>query len=125
VSVKRIGKRGEAGKIRRRRRVRMTLAEAMRRPGRTDWARVDAFTDAEIAAAVAADPDAAPLLREEWFARAQRLLPGTMPEPKRPVSIRLDESVLAWFKEQGPRYQSRINAVLRAYASAHRENAAK
>ena len=29
--------------------------------GKTDWARVDALTDAEIAAAVRDDPDAVPL----------------------------------------------------------------
>ena len=31
---------------------------------RTDWARVDALTDEEIAAAVARDPDAAPIDRQ-------------------------------------------------------------
>ena len=34
---------------------------------------------------------------------------------KRSVSIRLDEDVLAFFKAHGPGYQTRINAVLRAY----------
>ena len=37
------------------------------------------------------------------------------PVPKKPISLRVDEDVLQWFKAQGPRYQSRINAVLRAY----------
>jgi uncharacterized protein (DUF4415 family) len=32
---------------------------------------------------------------------------------KQPLALRLDADVLAWFKEQGPGYQSRINAVLR------------
>ena len=27
----------------------------------------------------------------------------------------VDEDVLTWFKECGPRYQSRMNAVLRSY----------
>jgi uncharacterized protein (DUF4415 family) len=40
------------------------------------------------------------------------------PSPKQPISIRVDEDVLKWFKAQGPRYQSRINAVLRAYMAA-------
>jgi len=39
------------------------------------------------------------------------------PVPKQPISVRLDADVLAWFKKQGPRYQSRMNAVLRAYMS--------
>jgi uncharacterized protein (DUF4415 family) len=43
-----------------------------------------------------------------------------VPTPKVPVSVRLDRDVLEWFKAQGPRYQSRINAVLRAFMLAHR-----
>jgi uncharacterized protein (DUF4415 family) len=39
------------------------------------------------------------------------------PAPKHAISLRVDEDVLSWFKKQGPRYQSRINAVLRAYMS--------
>ena len=31
------------------------------------------------------------------------------------ISLRVDEDVLAWFKAAGPRYQSRMNAVLRSY----------
>jgi len=40
------------------------------------------------------------------------------PVPKRPISLRVDVDVLDWFREQGPRYQSRINTVLRAYMAA-------
>lgn len=87
------------------------------RRGNTDWARVDALTDEDIAKAVAEDPDAAPLLDREWFKKARIVLP----EPKVPVSIRLDREVLDWFKAQGPRYQSRINAVLRAFVDARRK----
>jgi uncharacterized protein (DUF4415 family) len=39
-------------------------------------------------------------------------------DTKVPVSIRLDASVVEWFKQQGRGYQSRINAVLRAYMKA-------
>ncbi len=39
-------------------------------------------------------------------------------EIKRSVSIRLDPDVYAWFKLPGPGYQTRINAVLRAYMTA-------
>ena len=42
------------------------------------------------------------------------------PIEKRPISLRVDIDVLEWFKRQGPRYQSRMNAVLRAYMSAVR-----
>jgi uncharacterized protein (DUF4415 family) len=38
------------------------------------------------------------------------------------ISLRVDEDVLAWFRSLGPRYQTRMNAVLRAYMkrTAHR-----
>jgi uncharacterized protein (DUF4415 family) len=42
------------------------------------------------------------------------------PVPKTPISLRVDADVLGWFKAQGPRYQSRINAVLRAYMAGVR-----
>jgi uncharacterized protein (DUF4415 family) len=37
---------------------------------------------------------------------------------KTAISLRLDEEVLAWFRAAGPGYQTRINAVLRAYMEA-------
>lgn len=87
--------------------------------GRTNWKRLRAMTEEDIARAVADDPDAAPLLDEEWFKNAKLVLP----DPKLPITIRLDREVLAWFKRKGPGYQSRINAVLRAYVDAHRQRA--
>lgn len=38
-----------------------------------------------------------------------------VPVAKRAISLRVDEDVLAWFRSLGPRYQTRMNAVLRAY----------
>jgi uncharacterized protein (DUF4415 family) len=37
------------------------------------------------------------------------------------VNIRLDAAVLRWFKAQGPGYQTRINAVLRAFVHAREQ----
>lgn len=37
---------------------------------------------------------------------------------KAAISLRLDAEVLDWFKAQGSGYQTRINAVLRAYMEA-------
>ena len=31
------------------------------------------------------------------------------------LSLRIDHDTLAWFRAQGPGYQTRMNAVLRAY----------
>lgn len=38
-----------------------------------------------------------------------------MPVEKTAISIRIDSDVLDFFRRQGKGYQSRINAVLRAY----------
>ena len=38
--------------------------------------------------------------------------------PKTSVSLRVDADVLEWFKAQGPGYQTRMNAVLRAFKDA-------
>jgi uncharacterized protein (DUF4415 family) len=37
---------------------------------------------------------------------------------KTSISLRVDADVLEWFKAQGPGYQTRINAVLRAFRDA-------
>ena len=47
-----------------------------------------------------------------------------LPAPKEAISLRVDQDVLSWFRAQGPRYQSRMNAVLRTYmahVSRHRK----
>jgi len=81
-----------------------------------DWARFDAITDEEIARQVADDPDTAPLIDESWLASARIV----EPEPKVPVTIRLDRDVVDFFKDAGPGYQTRINAVLRSYIEHQR-----
>ncbi|MCF7915368.1 MAG: BrnA antitoxin family protein [Spirochaetaceae bacterium] len=45
------------------------------------------------------------------------------PEPKKPVTLRLDRDILEWFKAHGKGYQTRINAVLRSYMENHKKNA--
>jgi uncharacterized protein (DUF4415 family) len=80
-----------------------------RRKGKTDWARVDALTDEDIAKAVAKDPDAAPI-DIDW---SDAVL--IIPTRKKAISIRVDEDVLDFFKQEGDGYQRRINAVLRSY----------
>ncbi len=83
-------------------------------PGETDWAVVDALTDEEIDRAIAEDPDAAPILDEEWFKNATIFIPA-----KAATSMRIDSDVMDWFRSQGRGWQTRMNAVLRAYARAH------
>ncbi len=38
--------------------------------------------------------------------------------PKTSIALRVDADVLDWFRSQGPGYQTRINAVLRAFKEA-------
>jgi len=44
-----------------------------------------------------------------------------VPPGKKQVTVRLDSDVLTWLKSQGRGYQTRINAILRAYYEAHAE----
>jgi uncharacterized protein (DUF4415 family) len=76
------------------------------------------MTDADIANAIADDPDAAPLAGAAWFAAAKLVEPDT----KEKISIRIDRDVLEFFRKEG-RYQSRINAVLRAYVEHEKRRA--
>jgi len=44
---------------------------------------------------------------------------GLQPVPRKAaISLRVEQDVLDWFKAQGPGYQTRINAVLRAFRDA-------
>ena len=94
---------------------RVTLDDARRLKGKTDYARLDALTDEEIAEAVADDPDAAPL-DIDWTKARLVLPPG-----KENVTLRIDRDVLAWFRATGKGFHTRMNAVLRAYMEAHRD----
>ncbi|MEK6767641.1 MAG: type II toxin-antitoxin system prevent-host-death family antitoxin [Gemmatimonadota bacterium] len=57
-------------------------------------------------------------LPDDFWAEAELVLP----QPKQAISFRADRDVLEWFKEQGPRYQTRMNAVLRSYMRHARGN---
>ena len=86
--------------------------------GETIWRRVDAMTGDEIESAAAADPDAQPTDVDFW-----RTATVIMPRQKVPVSLRLDPEIVAWFKSHGKGYQSRMNAVLRSFMNAHKDQA--
>ena len=62
------------------------------------------------------DTSDVPELDEEFFRHAKVRLPAG----KQQVSLRIDSDVLDWFKSRGKGYQTRINAVLRAYVRAQR-----
>lgn len=94
---------------------RVSLKQARKMKGETDWARLDAMTDEEIEHAAANDPDNPPWTDEDW-ANARVV----WPQGKAPVTLRLDKDIIAWFKQRGRGYQTRINAVLRAFVEAQK-----
>ena len=83
----------------------MSLEQIRRMKGQTDWNRLREAGDHE-------GTEEFPI---DW-ARAEVVLP----EPKKMISLRLDADVLAFFRDQGKGYQTRMNAVLRAYMEAQK-----
>jgi uncharacterized protein (DUF4415 family)/predicted RNase H-like HicB family nuclease len=83
------------------------VAEAPHR-GRADLDRLRTLRERQI---MKSSPEELANLPEDFWDEAALV----MPVAKRPISLRLDEDVLEWFRRLGPRYQTRINAILRAY----------
>ena len=89
------------------------IDEMLRRgESQTDWARVDALTEAELEASIDHEDEG-----EFDWSTVQVGIPG----PKQQVPIRLDQDVIEWFKAQGAGYQTRMNAVLRSYVTAQKK----
>jgi uncharacterized protein (DUF4415 family) len=70
------------------------------------------LTDPQICKAIASDPDAHATDAAFW--KDANIV---MPAPKTIVTMRLDADLLRWFRQQRG-YQTRINAILRAYMQA-------
>lgn len=87
-------------------------ARRARGESQTDLANVHAKTEPELEQDIANDPDFR-AVDENWYNAAQAIMPAT----KRLLSLRLDTDVVEWFREQGPGYQTRINAVLRSFVT--------
>jgi uncharacterized protein (DUF4415 family) len=93
--------------------------KASSRKSQTDLQRLRTQRDEDIVI-----DDEAPAWTPEMFARAVwRVGLRPMP-PKALLSLRIDADVLAWFRAQGPGYQSRMNALLRAYMEAGQQHKA-
>ena len=71
------------------------------------------MSEAEIRKGIAADPDVH--ATDEKFWKNAKVV---WPTRKQIVTMRLDADLLRWFRQQRG-YQTRINAILRAYMSAH------
>ena len=79
----------------------------------TDWDRLRRMSALNIRKGIAADPDVQRTDAEFW--KGAKVV---MPTPKEIVTMRLDADLLRWFRQQRG-YQTRINAILRAYMKAH------
>jgi len=82
---------------------------------KSDLRRIDRMKDEDI------DYSDIPDLDAEFFATARVVVPPG----KKQVTVRLDRDVLAWLKAQGRGYQTRINAILRAYYEAQQSRSAR
>ena len=83
------------------------------RTSKTDWPRVRTMKGRQIRVS-----------DEHPEADLNHIVRGIVRQGLKPVSsktsisLRVDADVLDWFKAQGPGYQTRINAVLRAFKDA-------
>ncbi|WP_168219844.1 BrnA antitoxin family protein [Pseudotabrizicola formosa] len=84
---------------------RMSLAELRARKGETDWDHLRKAGDYDGPEEFPVDWDKAVLVE---------------PANKQMVSLRLDADILEFFKSNGKGYQTRMNAVLRAYVQAQK-----
>ncbi|HRZ06781.1 MAG TPA: BrnA antitoxin family protein [Candidatus Competibacteraceae bacterium] len=83
-----------------------------RRKTGTDWEALRRLSDADLRAGIESDPDAR-ATDDSFWKEAQVVFP----KPKQLVTLRLDADLLAWLRQENG-YQTRINAILRAYMDA-------
>jgi len=79
----------------------------------TDWVKLRRMSPGRIGKGIAADTDAHATDEEFW--KSAKVV---MPTPKEVVTMRLDADLLRWFRQKRG-YQTRINAILRAYMQAY------
>ena len=78
------------------------------RQGRIDLDRLRHMSERDI---MRTSPEELTDLPADFWDEAELVVPVS----KRAISLRVDEDVLEWFRGLGPRYQTRMNAVLRSY----------
>jgi len=82
------------------------------KPSKTDWERVRSMKHRDVKIT-----QEHPELDVDHIARVI-VRKGLKPVEARSISLRVDAEVLAWFQAQGPGYQTRMNAVLKAFRDA-------
>lgn len=88
-------------------------AKPISRASQTDWARVAALHDRDIKLS-RSHPEGDPAHIVRGIVR-KGLKPFSL---KQSISLRVDPEVLEWFRAQGAGWQTRMNAVLKAYKEA-------
>jgi uncharacterized protein (DUF4415 family) len=78
----------------------------------TDWERVRNMRAGDI------DFSDLPEVTPEMYAIVRKGFKQT--PTKQQITLRIDQDVIAFFREQGRGYQTKINQLLRAYMEAHR-----
>ena len=94
-------------------------ALAQRGESRTDPVRVQTPSEEALERAIANDPDWDDV-PADWQARAE----AVMPRAKVAVSIRLDADLVDQLRASGRGWQTRVNAILRAWQDAKKSSAA-
>lgn len=87
--------------------------KSISKTSKTDWTRLRALPDGEIQFS-AEHPEADPAHIVKGIVRQG--LPQAA--RKEAISLRVDADVIAWFRAEGTGWQTRMNAVLRAYKDA-------
>jgi uncharacterized protein (DUF4415 family) len=80
---------------------------------KTDWKRLQAMKDHQIKLSKEHPELDLKHVARTIVRRGLRPVP-----PKTSLALRVDADVVEWFKAQGPGYQTRMNAVLRAFKEA-------
>ena len=81
---------------------------------KTDWDRLKGMKDEEI------DLSESPEIEPKMFARAIVRKGLVTSSGKVQLTLRIDQDVVEWFRKHGRGYQTKINALLRAYMEAHK-----
>ena len=76
----------------------------------TDWTAFKSLTSEQIEASIDYEDEGV----FDW----DKAVPMRHQFVKKQLTLRLDDDVIAFFKAQGPGYQTRINAVLRSYVES-------
>ena len=87
---------------------------AMKAQSKTDLCAFDAMTDEELERRIAEDPDEKDL-HPDWT-KAKLIFPRA----KASVHLRLEQEIIDFFKAEGRGHIARMQAVLKAYANAHK-----